>query len=240
MKLLYRITNLILLISFLVACTPETEKMEQQARERMQVGKFAEAVSLLNEIIKMTNAEAAIFNMRGAAFYNLNENAKALTDFDQAISMDSSNYQFYYNRGNVKRTLNRPESAIEDYTNALQIKNNEYEIYLNRALSFVALREVPAALNDFKQAENLCEGKDASIFFYRGKLNMNIEAFEEALIDFNKTIDIQPKNGEAYLGRALSKINLEGKASEESCADIIKSEQFGFIGAAEFKEEYCK
>jgi|GEM_PF-1585728 len=230
----------LLAIYFIVGCTPESEILEQQAREKMEAGKFAEAVSLLNEIVNSTAANASIFNMRGAAYYNLNQNAKALTDFDQAISIDTTNYQFFYNRGNVKRTLNRPESAIKDYTKAIQLNSNEYEIYLNRALSYLATREIKASISDFNTAEELSKGTDASVFFYRGKLNVNIEAFEEALIDFNKSIELSPNNGEAYLGRAVARINIDGKADEAICSDIEKSMQLGFIGARQFKKEYCE
>mgnify|MGYP001132207602 CR=1 FL=1 len=229
-----------LMLVLLSACGSQTEKLEQEARERMKNGKFAEAVSLLDEIIKTTQASAEIYNMRGAAHYNLNKNAEALTDFDQAIRQDSSNYRFYYNRGNVKRTLNRPESAIKDYTSALQLESNQYEIYLNRALSYQAVRNNAAALQDFNQAELLSNGKDAKIYFYRGKLRMVLEDFEGALSDFKASLAIEPQNGEAYLGLALARINIEGEANEESCQDIERSVQLGFLGAEQFKEEYCK
>lgn len=230
----------ILVAIFFLSCNSQTNQLEQQAREKMSNGKYAEAVSLLDEIINSTQASADIYNMRGVAYFNQSKNAKALTDFDQALSLSTSNYRFYYNRGNVKRVLNRPESAIEDYTEALKLESNQYDIYQNRALSYMAVRNNPAAIQDFDTAETLSNGSDGKVYFYRGKLKMIMEDFEGAVVDFESAVKIDKLNGEAYAGLALAKYNIAGEPNEEICKDIERSIQLGFIGARQMRTEFCE
>ncbi|MEM1134328.1 MAG: tetratricopeptide repeat protein [Bacteroidota bacterium] len=215
--------------------------MEALAKEKMDNGKFSEAVSVLTEIIKNEAPSATIYNMRGVAYYNLNKNANALTDFDNAISLDTSDYRFFYNRGNVKRTLNRPESAVEDYNKAIQLETEEYELFLNRALSLMAANNLKASIEDFNRAEVLSKGKDDKVFFYRGKALMITEEFNKALDNFTKCIEVNPNNGEAFFGKALAKINLaNGTADDETCIDIDRSIALGYIPARSLKGSYCK
>ena len=232
---------LLLLIIITNSCNQSNEKMESLAREKMNAGKFAEAISVLSEIMEKESNNATYYNMRGVAYYNLKENSKALTDFDKAIEIQSDDYRFYYNRGNLKRTLNRPESAVEDYNIALELEKSEYEIFLNRALSLMAAHNLPAAIEDFNTADQLSKGKDSNVFFYRGKAYMITEEFNKALEDFTKCININSENGEAYYGRALAKINIaNGNANEDTCKDIEKSKELGYQLADQLKETYCK
>ncbi|MBT28235.1 MAG: hypothetical protein CMO01_01150 [Thalassobius sp.] len=229
------------LITYLMSsCSPSNEDIINTAREKMQAGKFSEAVSVISELVEKGVEDPSLYNMRGVAYFNLKENSKALTDFDKAISMKADDYRFYYNRGNVKRTLNRPESAVEDYTKAIEFEQGEYEIYLNRALSLMAAHNLSESVEDFNIANQLSNGKDANVHFYRGKAYMVTEDFEKALSDFNDCIAITPENAEAYYGKALAKINLaSGEADEETCGVIAKSIELGYQPAAQLQESYC-
>ena len=67
---------------------------------------------------------------------------------------------------------------------------------------------------------------------------MEINKNEEALKDFNKVIQLDPNEKEAYYQRALVKIKLNNL--ESACEDLKLAEKIGEKRATEIMKKYCK
>lgn len=209
-------------------------------REKLDKGKYREAVSLADESLKHNPSDHQVLNMRGVAYFLLGENSKALSSFTNAIALDSSNYKYFYNRANTKRKLRNHAGAVEDYSSAVALDSSQYEAYLNRALEQSALGKVSEAIPDFDKAEVLSKGSDKLVFLHRGRMKMLQENFEEAGSDFQKAIALDKDYGEAYYYLALSKAGVSGEADDEICTLLRKANELGVEKSQTAIVEYCQ
>ncbi|PIV58665.1 MAG: hypothetical protein COS14_08405, partial [Bacteroidetes bacterium CG02_land_8_20_14_3_00_31_25] len=61
--------------------------------------------------------------------------------------------------------------------------------------------------------------------------------YSGAISDFNKAIEINPNNAEAYYNRGFAKINLGQKDS--GCLDLSKAGKLGCSQAYEAIKDFC-
>ena len=82
------------------------------------------------------------------------------------------------------------------------------------------------------------EGSDlAKIYFYRGRANMQLGNKEEALKDFDKSVQLNPSYSEAYFRRAIASHNLE---KSDVCKDLKKAMEMGHSSAKTLYNNMCK
>ena len=72
----------------------------------------------------------------------------------------------------------------------------------------------------------------------RGVAKFNLARTQEAIIDFNKAIDINPKLENAYANRGNAYLKLAD--TSKACADWRKAVQFGFAAMQKNIDQYCK
>ncbi len=58
-----------------------------------------------------------------------------------------------------------------------------------------------------------------------------------AILDYNKSLEINPQYANAYFYRGMSKINVGQK--ENGCLDLSKAGELGYDNAYEKIKEYC-
>ncbi len=240
----YSLKNYTLLVLiFIISCTNREIELMNQAREKLNEKRYAEALSLLNKWIKKFGASenaADVYNMRGVAHLNLGKQAKALNDFNRAIAVDSTNYKYFYNMGNTKRIINLPDEAIADYTRALHLDSTRYEIYLNRALCHIQQRRLIAAITDLGQAIDYCSVADKYPFYYRGQTYLKLNQVENAIKDLQQSIALDVNFAEAHFTLALAIISNEKVGSEQSCRHIKKAVALNYVPAQTLLAAYCQ
>jgi tetratricopeptide (TPR) repeat protein len=102
---------------------------------------------------------------------------------------------------------------IADVTKQLQTATtNKAELYLARGELHREDKNWDAAESDYTRAEQL--NPELEIDFYRGELLFDSEKFDASRAMFDKAITRNPKNGDAFVGRARCwlKLNARGKA----------------------------
>jgi len=128
-------------------------------------------------------------------------------------------------------------SKAEEYlTKSIQIEPNIATRYKERGIARKNLGNEVNALNDFNKAiflDSLYHQAYNSIAIYFEKLEMA----EEALINYNKAIDLEPNSSIYLLNRA--KFLIEKGNIEQACLDIEKSDSLGNKEAKEYREKYC-
>jgi len=81
------------------------------------------------------------------------------------------------------------------------------------------------------------EGSElAKLYFYRGRTNMQLGNKEEALQDFDKSVQLDPSYSEAYFRRAIASHNLD---KGDVCTDLKKSMEMGHSSAEILYKNLC-
>jgi len=65
----------------------------------LDTNKYKEAIEFFTKVIDINPANSQAFELRGVAWYNLNDPERALQDSDLAIQVDNENHPAWYNKG---------------------------------------------------------------------------------------------------------------------------------------------
>ena len=138
---------------FMFACN-SSDKYVEQGRQRLNEGKFREAVQVLNQAVEADDENADAFVTRGVAYFELKEYANAILDYDQAIKLKPDFYRPYYNRALLKVAQNDLDGALKDYSDAIRLapdtsRQLSAELFLNRGQLFATQGQTQPALTDF-------------------------------------------------------------------------------------------
>ena len=157
---------------------------------------------------------------------------EAIPDFDQTLEIDSQLANAYLHRGIAKIELRRYEEAMEDFNKAANMFPNTHnsEAYLYSGLVRIELNQNEEAIEDFSKAIETIEKYKKEMrenmhsiqhkidpqfaskaYHYRGVAKTNLGNYEEAILDFNKAIEIDPQLAEAYFHRGIAKAGLGKK-----------------------------
>ena len=142
----------------------------------------------------------------------------------------------HLNRGNYQK-------ALDFYNEAIGIYNKDPASYYNRGLANQELGNHLDAVDDFKKSMTM-DGKmyKANTHYNIGWSYSELEDYDNALIHFNKAIEIKPKEGYFYAdkGDALYELGKE----EEACSNYLKSFELGYEEIKEYLNssdgDWCK
>ena len=121
---------------------------------------------------------------------------KALQDFTNAISLDYTYAEPFLNRGILYYNTGRPEQALADFNRFLELKPDNPDGLLNRANTLSTLGKFNEAIPDYNKY--LTKNDDPKAYMWRGVAYFNIQNYDSAIIDFNKSIEIDPDYYEPY------------------------------------------
>jgi len=166
---------------------------------------WTQAMSDFNKAIELDPRSAKAYMYRGAV---QNDNAQALADFNKAIGIDPNYSEAYYHRGIFYYR------KMGDFTKAMSDFDKEIELNPDHA-------------NSYYYRGTLYEKKDNGILETLHKWMGQADTSNEtkALSDYNKAIEVNPADRQAYLERAMCYSSL--KEFDKAWADIHKVEQSG-------------
>ncbi len=172
-----------------------------------------------NVIEKYPGALVPLLN-QGNAFRDDGRYSDALTNYNKIITADPSFYEALSNRGYVLYMLGNYNAAITDYNKALVLKPNDKKLLINRILCYQKLGN-----NDIaeKEIENSILNGDNSAQYYNllGNTYFEKNKYKEAIEQYSKAIEIEPKTALFWYNRANSKARLS--MHNEACSDYNKS-----------------
>jgi predicted O-linked N-acetylglucosamine transferase (SPINDLY family) len=168
---------------------------------------YAEAVRLIDIVVKHNPKFDAAHNNRGNALKEMKRFDEALASYDRAIVLKPDNFDALNNRGVVLYELRRLEEALASYDRAIALKPAHAEAFSNRGVVLNELRRFNEAIASYDQAIAL--NRDyADAFNNRGTAFYEAERYEEALASYDRTIALKPDDAEALQnhGNTLSKL----------------------------------
>ncbi|MDH5379792.1 MAG: tetratricopeptide repeat protein [Cyclobacteriaceae bacterium] len=142
------------------------------------------------------NAEK-IFN--SGYHYLTVDNRIAVNTFSRSIQMDSSNANAFYYRGIGYYKLALYDSALQDFITAEKLDSALTQIPVYKAFLFRQREQYDSALyyfNDYIQKNP----KDTAAYslIIRGKLQILLENHDEALVDFQNALNLDPVQESFY------------------------------------------
>lgn len=149
------------------------------------------------------------FITRARKFYEQNNMSPdkagcGLAACEEAIKLDPNNPDAFYCRAMALRIDDR-EKAIADASKAIELDPKNPIFYSFRGSLQGELRRYQEALADSNKELELLGpgGATASSYTTRGKWNLELGKFEDALRDYDEAIKLRPADAELYMGRAV-------------------------------------
>jgi len=181
---------------------------------------FTSAIKLFDD----DNPEKAFaYNNRAFANLHMEYYNGAVDDFTKAIEILGDEHpmsaDLYCNRAIAKSYGDDRKSMIEDFNKAYAIDPENPQVVYNTALVLSSGGGYEPAIDLYSRAIELF-GEDnpdaANAYLNRGVAKANLEEYEDAIDDFEKTIELNPELESAKENLELAKEKLEETEHKES------------------------
>lgn len=115
-------------------------------------------------------------------------------------------------------------------------KTKKAKAHIENAVEKIYLAQHKEALSELEKAVQLDSGLYEA-YYYRASCKRNLQDIDGAIVDFNKTIEINPAFAEAYLNLAL--IYDYQNDREKACIYYLKAEELGMPNLTDYTK-HCK
>ena len=178
-------------------------------------------VLILTACSSQDKKDAADFFLKGNQALNQKNYAEALRLYDEAIAKNADFSDAYLNKGITLLKMGKPNDAYEILTDAIKIDPTLTQANLVRAESGLDLGRLREAKLDLQQIEK--DYKDSSRFYLiRGNLLGAEGNASLALADYDRSIQLQKLNVEAYVNRGAIYYGLKNmKAAKEDFENAL-------------------
>lgn len=182
---------------------------------------LAQSISTYCDVTK-----PSYYYQRGIAFYNLQQFKKAIDIYTLGISKFPDNAMLLSFRGNARFALKDYPAAIDDYQASIQHKGNLLKdpnvkdtfvnvflaaMQLSIAESKFALGQYDDALIAINEGIKIATNEVEAYYNIRGNILLAFGKYQQAMDDFNKSIQLNPSFAPAYINRAVARLNLSNK-----------------------------
>lgn len=157
---------------------------------------------------------AVVLALRGSAWMDLHRYERAARDFTSALEIEPSNIGFLRGRARAFGYMGEPDRAIADIDLAIEIAPDEAPLYVSRAIALAELGNMPAAFRDLDTAERL-NARDPDVFNIRGGMLMSQQEYEDAILQYDRSIALRPGIGALHMRRGLATYLSGGDALED-------------------------
>jgi tetratricopeptide (TPR) repeat protein len=204
-------------------------------------------VQIINNICY--DNKPSYYYQRGIAFYNLNKLNEAINIYDMGIKKYPTNAMLHTFRGNALIKTKQYKACIDDYEQAILYKNNlTADIKLNNsdiktidnsfenemvASNYSSIAEAYLAIGNFELANvninkclaipsaNKVVGKE-NYFRQKAEINVANNKMEEAITDFDSSLNINSNHVPALIGKATALIYKLNKITSKSLGANLK------------------
>lgn len=234
------------------------------ARSRcyMEMNDKEAALNDISLYIKAKNCEgnscADAFYMRANIYFNSGRYGVAIADFTEAAK-DSTykNYKFcFFYRALCEGELGQNIQSVLDFTKFLSLDNyktvSSAEALYYRGFYKVKLSDNRGAISDYDKAielykaavensksnKNIYLQKLIDTYITRALAKAEIKKYDEAIVDYNIVLKMNPNYATAYRLKGLAEIN-KGDL-DNGCMDLSRAGELGSTEAYEDIKHLCK
>ena len=142
MKKLIYITVVFCFFFSIAAAQNRSEELKRKAIQKMQVGRFGEAIDLLNKYISANARKADGYNLRGLSFEKRIQYVNAILDFRRAVKLKPNNTEYKKNSSRTITTWHKIlRKRIEGFKREIAINPSNPFNYLEIGKSYRWLEE---------------------------------------------------------------------------------------------------
>lgn len=185
-------------------CESEAERLYSRAAHAFNQGKMAEAVESLSAAVTKRNELGKpevqrLLRMKLQKLNTQKEQIKKLQEEIQAQRKIQKEYaQEYYLMGNECITrASDPHAAIRSFDKALKLYPDFTDAWVRKGVTLFDLGDTYEAITCMNEAVRL-DYRSFKARYNRGKCYLQLKYYEEALSDFRKAVDINPKHAAAH------------------------------------------
>ena len=183
------------------------------------LGQHENALASYDKALAISSGFAPAWDNRGNVLRQMGNAAQALESYDKAIALAPHDYRAHYNRGHALNDLGRHADAITSYDRALALQpgfadalSSRMGTLLNRAFAHQAEGRWDAALADYDRVI-ASQPENARAWNGRGSVLHALGRNEQALVQFDKAIELDPAFADALTNRALLRWRQQGDFS---------------------------
>jgi tetratricopeptide (TPR) repeat protein len=154
------------------------------------------AISSYNKALKIKPDDYEVWKNRGSSLSKLERYEEAISSYEKALSFDPAKHDFsiWNDQGIALQELGRYEEAINCHFQATKIKNDDPIAWMNLEL----LTEITSNRINF----------NGQGFFNQGNVLLDLRRYRQAVVSYDKALEIRPDNDEAWYNRSTALFNL--------------------------------
>ena len=170
------------------------------AQLMMTQGDIQGAREQLTNLVNKGLADAQVYSLRGAGYFQTEVYSLADADFTRCIDLGGGTKDIYYYRGICRMMAEKYRDAAADFENAASygMAGTEYLQALNRYQAGEYDKALPLFASLVKQ-----RGKDENVFFYHGVCCMKTEDYPAAIQSLTQSIGKGEMIQASYYNRAM-------------------------------------
>lgn len=166
----------------------------------VNLGKNNEAISWVNEALKLDATNSGAILTRGLALYNMKMYERAVSDLGEVISRNKQSKVALLCRAQALFRLHHYSAAISDLGCLLTMDPQDQQSIILRGDSYVKEGNYEAAIKDFTAI--ICQREDASVLIRRAQALYLLGVLPKAISDFDRCLKLNA-TVEGYVGRGL-------------------------------------
>jgi tetratricopeptide (TPR) repeat protein len=193
--------------------------------------KYLSALEHINKSIALDPKSSSRLLARGSIFYEMKKYPEALKEFTAAIEIDPKDSWSYNWRGDIYYAQEKYQQAIVEYDRAIEYSplseswyadRGDAKVQLARTISNKAAQEqlLRSAILDLQKA-TVTKTKYARAYSLLGTAYEILQDNRNAMVNYNKAIEIDPSERSFYTDRAFLGFNLN--LHESALADYRKA-----------------
>ncbi len=169
------------------------------AKSKFRVNKYLEALSFLDQALKMNKNEIESYFWKGASYSKLNMPKFAIENYSISIMHDDLNKtKALQNRGIEYNNLNLFNKALNDFDRAIRIDNSNISLHLLKAETLITLGRINQAIIECNYAIGI-DNSNANSYLVRGKIYRKIKSKGLACKDFKLAANLGSKEAKLII-----------------------------------------
>jgi tetratricopeptide (TPR) repeat protein len=164
-------------------------------------GKLDKTISEFSKAIEMDPAFAKAYYYRGMGYHEKNDGIKAFMDYTKAIEINPSLAVVYMNRGAMLHSKALYDEAIQDLSKAIELQQATMASIMEQGHVAIVTPDTdkfePRKIEELMKTTRL----HSKTYLSRGLAYERKGALDSALEDYNRAIEINPKDAYLYSNR---------------------------------------
>ena len=168
---------------------------------------YDEAIQDFRESIALDPNTAITWSQMADVFFAKKEYQTAIQHYGAALDIDPKLVVALNNRGNAYKASKMHDEAISDYSTAIEITAIS-DLYANRSIAYSAKFLFSLAIEDSQHALKLDKNNPIA-YFSLGAAQMEANDLDNAMQNFNRTIELDHTYTDAFAKRAALKYMMQ-------------------------------